>query len=471
MPEVIESDYLVIGAGGMGMAFADEIITHTDATITILDRNHRPGGHWNDAYPFVRLHQTSTCYGVNSTELGGHRRDEVGLNKGCYELASGSEVVAYFDNVMRRRFLPSDRVRYLPLTDYKGDCKAVSLTCGTEYEFRAKKIVDATYLNVTVPSQRDPDFEVRDGAKAIAVNQLPKVLPDHDNFVIVGSGKTGMDAILFLLTNGIAPERITWIMPADAWMFDRFHVDPGRKFSDPVTQYAINLLQCALEAENYEHYFELIEQAGLVVRLDPSIKPTRWRCATFTPLELEQLRRVKNIVRKGYIEAASPTEMTMTKGTVPTPANAVFVDCAADGLPKVPMTKVFEGNLITLQTIRMCQQVYSGGFIGNVEANVDADEDRKNELTQPVPLPYTDDDYIRCAIQNSKNMAAWLTEPAVVKWINESRIDLFSPLLDFDDPEELKNIQAMGELIEAAVPKLEALLVEAREEKSETAMA
>ena len=27
---------------------------------------HRPGGHWNDAYPFVRLHQPAAFYGVNS---------------------------------------------------------------------------------------------------------------------------------------------------------------------------------------------------------------------------------------------------------------------------------------------------------------------------------------------------------------------------------------------------------------------
>ena len=140
------------------------------------------------------------------------------------------------------------------------------------------------------------------------------------------------------------------------------------------------------------------------------------------------------------------------------PADTVFVDCAADGLPKVPMVKVFDGNKIVLQTVRMCQQVYSAGFIGNVECNVNASEERKNELTQPVPLPYTDSDYLRCAIANSVNMAVWLSEPAVVKWINESRIDLFSPTLDFETPEGVANIQAMGELIQAAVPKMQALL-------------
>lgn len=454
----METDYLVVGAGGMGMAFADEILTHTDASITIVDRNHRPGGHWNFAYPFVRLHQTSTCYGVNSTDLGGYRVDEVGLNKGCYELASGSEVVAYFDNVMRRRFLPSGRVTYLPMCDYRDDGTAVNTVNGAETTFSARKVVDSTYLNVTVPAQRPPTFAVEDGAVAVAVNELPRVAPRHDNFVIVGSGKTGMDACLFLLSNGIDPSHITWIMPADAWMFDRFSVNPGRKFSDPITQYAIGILECALAAKDYHDFFAQLVERDLIKQLDPAFIPTRWRCATFTPLELAEVRRIRNVVRMGYLEVASPTQMKLQQGSFETPANAVFVDCAADGLPKVPMVKVFDGDRITLQTVRMCQQVYSAGFIGNVEANVDADEDRKNELTQPVPLPYTDADYLRCAIGNSRNMAIWLTEPAVVKWINESRIDLFSPLLDFDDPETAANIQAMGGLIEQALPKMEQLL-------------
>lgn len=460
MARIIEADYVVAGAGGVGMAFVDEIITHSNATVAIIDRKHRPGGHWNDAYPFVRLHQTSTCYGVNSTEMGGYSVDQVGLNKGCYELASGSEVVAYFDTVMRKRFLPSGRVQYFPLCEYdKATDTALSLTCGETYEFRArKKFVDATYLNVTVPSQREPDFKVLGGARAVAVNQLPKVVSEHRNFVIVGSGKTGMDAVLFLLTHRIAPERITWVMPSDAWMFSRFDVNPGRKFSDPITQYAIGLLQAALEATDYDDYFRRLVDRNLVLQLDPQHKPKRWRCATFTPLELEQLRRIRNVVRKGYLKAASPTEMTMSDGSHPTPEDAVFVDCAADGLPKVPMVPVFRGNRITLQTVRMCQQVYSAGFIGNVECNVHADEARKNALTQPVPLPYTDADYLRCAIANSVNMATWLSEPAIVKWINESRTDLFSPHLDFESAEGIANIQAMGALIQAAVPKMQALL-------------
>src|SRR5262245_46414879 len=70
MPE-IETDYLVVGAGASGMAFVDSLLSHNDnIDVTIVDRRHRPGGHWLDSYPFVRLHQPSANYGVTSRTLG-----------------------------------------------------------------------------------------------------------------------------------------------------------------------------------------------------------------------------------------------------------------------------------------------------------------------------------------------------------------------------------------------------------------
>ncbi len=58
MDDEIETDYLVVGAGAAGRGFADALLAHCDATIAIVDRRHAPGGHWIDAYPYVRLHQT-----------------------------------------------------------------------------------------------------------------------------------------------------------------------------------------------------------------------------------------------------------------------------------------------------------------------------------------------------------------------------------------------------------------------------
>ncbi|MEM1152062.1 MAG: NAD(P)-binding protein, partial [Pseudomonadota bacterium] len=68
--EMIETDYLIVGAGAAGLAFADELLARSDAHMTIVDTRHAPGGHWNDSYGFVRLHQPSAFYGVGSRELG-----------------------------------------------------------------------------------------------------------------------------------------------------------------------------------------------------------------------------------------------------------------------------------------------------------------------------------------------------------------------------------------------------------------
>jgi hypothetical protein len=76
----IDTDYLVVGAGATAMAFVDTLLTESDARIAMVDRRHRPGGHWNDASPFVRLRQPSATYGVNSRELGSWIKDEIGLN-------------------------------------------------------------------------------------------------------------------------------------------------------------------------------------------------------------------------------------------------------------------------------------------------------------------------------------------------------------------------------------------------------
>ena len=92
-----DTDYLVVGAGASGLAFADSLVSKTDAVkVTIVDRRPAPGGHWLDVYPFVRLHSPSSYYGVNSLPLGEDTIDLVGENAGCYERATGPEVREYF---------------------------------------------------------------------------------------------------------------------------------------------------------------------------------------------------------------------------------------------------------------------------------------------------------------------------------------------------------------------------------------
>ena len=110
----LDTDYLVVGAGAMGMAFTDALIDHADVHVTLVDRRHAPGGHWNDAYPFVQLHQASLFYGVASTRLGSGAIQTSGPESGLQQRARRSEIQAYYDDVLRRRFLGSGGSRSSP---------------------------------------------------------------------------------------------------------------------------------------------------------------------------------------------------------------------------------------------------------------------------------------------------------------------------------------------------------------------
>ena len=87
----LECDYLVIGAGATGLAFVDELIHGSrNITVILVDKRAKPGGHWVDAYSFVRLHQPAAWYGVNSKVLG----------NGGADLASKYQILAYYERVV-----------------------------------------------------------------------------------------------------------------------------------------------------------------------------------------------------------------------------------------------------------------------------------------------------------------------------------------------------------------------------------
>src|ERR1700754_3511848 len=181
MGRTIEADYLVVGAGAMGLAFTDTLVSESDARVVVVDRNDQPGGHWTTAYPFVRLHQPSAYYGVNSRHLGSDTIDESGLNAGYYELASGAEVCAYFDAVMRQHLLASGRVTYLPMSEFLGDGRGRPLG-GEEIEVTARRVV-TSHVEIIVPSMRGPSYTVAAGADCVPPNELPRIRVSRDRYV------------------------------------------------------------------------------------------------------------------------------------------------------------------------------------------------------------------------------------------------------------------------------------------------
>lgn len=422
----IEADYLVVGAGAMGMAFVDTLVTETDARVVLVDRHHQPGGHWTMAYPFVRLHQPSAFYGVNSLPLGRGSIDQIGWNQGLYELATAGEVCAYYDHVLRQQLLPSGRVSYFPMSEYLGAGRFRTLA-GAEYTVDARRIVDATYMRVTVPAMRPPPYEVADGVSCVPPNDLPKLGP-HGRYVIVGAGKTGIDTCLWLLGQGIAPDRLTWIMPRDSWLLDRATMQPGSLFADVIKNSFTAQLRAIRDATSVEDLFARQEDAGLLLRIDKTVRPTMYRCATVTRLELEQLQRIRDVVRMGHLLRVDEDRMVLDGGVLTRDGHALYIDCTADGAEKRPATPIFDGGRITLQSVRGCQQIFSAALIAHVEAAY-GDDQIKNELCVPLPHPDTDTDWLRLAQADYANQLRWLEDPELTAWMSGARLDLFGHLI------------------------------------------
>jgi len=349
----LETDYLIIGSGAVGMAFADVLLAETDANILIVDKHHKPGGHWNDAYSFVTLHQPSSFYGVSSRELSNGTVDEIGLNKGLAELASGAEVMAYFDQVMKHTFLPSGRVQYFPMCEYQGDGKFASMLSDKTYQVKiSKKTIDGTYFKTSVPSTHTPSFEIAEGVEFGPLNDLPSLVEPHDGYVIVGGGKTAIDAVLWLLDNKIDPDTISWIMPRDGWWIDRKNTQPSRDFFMNTIGAQATQAEAVAGAENVDDLFERLEKGGVLMRLDPNVKPQMFHGATVSQDELAQLRRIKNVIRKGRVTRLDIDKIHFSDESIATTPNTMHVDCSARAVPVTETYDVFQGDKVVVQTVR-----------------------------------------------------------------------------------------------------------------------
>lgn len=427
---MIETDYLVIGAGVSGLAFADEMLTRSDAHITLVDKRHAPGGHWNDAYPFVRLHQPSPFYGVESQELSDFRIDSEGPNQGFLLLADGPQIVHYLHALMRDRLLPSGRVAYFPLSEVTADGAIRARLSGEQTEVRVRrKIVDAAYHTNEVPQTHTRKFKVAEGVKCVPPNDLPRLAADARRFCVLGGGKTGMDACVWLLTNGVAQDRITWVVPRDSWLQNRAFTQPGIEFFDAVFEGFATARQAIAEAHSARDLAHRMEAAGIWLRLDRSIEPEFYHAATVSEAELRLLQSVERKVRLGRVEEITTAGLRLQKGEAACAPGTLFVDCTASALTLKPSVPVFAPGRITLQMLRFPLIPFSAALVAFLEATLPDDDDHKNSFAAPMRFPDNIEDYVRSLVPDFTNRLAAANDPAVRAWTNASRLDGYARVL------------------------------------------
>ena len=423
----LETDYLVVGAGALGMAFVDSLIEHSNADVVMVERRHRPGGHWLDSYPFVQLHQPSKFYGVDSTQLGQDRVGIEGMEDSFYERASGSEICGYFDEIMRHRFLASGRVRFFPMCDYMGDQTFVSRVTGQITDVNVgNHIVDATYMASRVPATDPAPFAIADGVRCIPVGELTRLEGPPAGYVIIGGGKTAMDAICWLLDRGTPPGNITWIRPGDTWVLNRAFFQPGRArtFEGVVLQ-----LEAMAASESVNEAYERLEEDRLMLRTDQAVVPTMMKGATVSLEELEQLRRIHNVVRLGHVERIEPDQIVLEHGVFPTAPDHVHVHCAASGLSDNPPRAIFADDTITLQLVTRVGLTLSGALQGFLEST-GRTTDEKNVLCPPTAMPHTPFDYLRAVSAGIRTEMGWQEAPDLQEWLERSRLNLLNGLRD-----------------------------------------
>ena len=292
--------------------------------------------------------------------------------------------------------------------------------------------------------------------RCVALNELPRCERPAGGYTIVGAGKTGMDACLWLLANGVEPDEITWIMPRDSWILDRANIQPGEFFGRSLL-WAAKQMEAIAGAASVDDLFARANASGVLLRLDERVRPTMYRCATVTEAEIAQLRRIRNVVRHGRVRRIEPNEIVLERGAVPSDPGSLYVDCSADALAKRPVAPVFDGERITLQTVRACQQVFSAAFIGHVEAAY-SDEAQKNALCTVVPHPNTDIDYLRVTLANALNDLRWSQDAALSAWIARARLNLFGVPPAAPDAAMIEGAQRLVACALAAIATLQRLL-------------
>ena len=215
MVRTLQADYLVVGAGALGMGFTDALIDHSEgARVVMVDRRHSVGGHWLEAYPSSGCTSRRASTASPRPCWAAARCRASGPEAGLQERASQPEITSYYARVLDR-LVRTGRVEFLPNSDFDGHRTVTSRISGDRFEVpESCRIVNAHYLAPTIPAEEPPPFAVADGARVVAVNDLARLEEAPSQYVIVGSGKTATDAIVWLLGRGVDPGAICWVRPA-----------------------------------------------------------------------------------------------------------------------------------------------------------------------------------------------------------------------------------------------------------------
>ena len=348
---LIDCDYLVVGAGASSLAFLDTLLTELPETkVILIDKKKIPGGHWVDAYGYVRLHHPSIVYGLASRQLEGNWLKCM-LTKFTLPFmyrSNKNEIVDYFGGFVDDK-VASGQVDFYPnsVYDFNGNKSGKdgihcfsSVDGSVSYKVKVhSKLVDGTRGECMIPHDCPLPFPVDEGVCVMTPNQIYDTIQANDDsamllqnkqYVVLGAGKTGMDCIVYLQSVlKIDPSQIAWVISQDVWMLTPTFESTPWVWPKYLAVHSGDQVKAALE----------LEKKGLFTRLDETILPSVFRYPVIQPHHLELLRNIKNIIRRGRATAIRRNEgsVTVDFGSNHSPwvspsEDCVFVHATSPGL-------------------------------------------------------------------------------------------------------------------------------------------
>lgn len=450
----LTTDYLVVGAGTSGLAFTDTLVAESDADVLVVDKRSEPGGHWCDAYPFLRMHGPSVYYGVGSLPLGTGGKQVGGDNDGFYEQVTGQEVRDYLHRVLRSVLEPSGQVRFRGSHEYLGGDGEQhvlrDLDTGAEHQVRVRRsVVDARYLEGSIPATHAPAYTVAPGVPFVPVNQLPDRAVDHPAYTVVGGGKTGVDACLWLLHQGTDPERIRWVRPREAWFGDRAAMQPLDLVGNILRMLA-DAAEIIASGGDAETMLTRMEDAGHVMRLDPTTVPTMYRGTFVSRAELARLRTITDVVRLGRVHSIAPERLVLDQGEATSRADTLHVDCSGYGITRRAARPIFEPGRITLQYLRHLQPSFNAAATAWVETHRSGLTE-KNRLCPVNLLPDRPEDWAPMLARTWQVGGIWRGEADLSAWIAASRLNVAALPGGRADPAARESLARFGHHVGAAI--------------------
>ena len=257
---------------------------------------------------------------------------------------------------------------------------------------------------------------------------------------------------MWLLGQGVDPDAICWVRPRDPWMLNRALIQPDPEvfLGVPATTF-----EEAAASSSLDELFLRLEDAGVMLRIDPSVTPTMAKAPTLGAWELELLRSIEDVVRHGHLRHVERGRLEMADGTTVRVADdAVVVHCAADGLKNPPLMSVWRPEEITIQPVRAGFPCFSAAAIGYVEATR-PDDAEKNRLCPPSRFGNSLAQWADMNVRGTRASMVLGAEPDIAAWANTVAINPARIPAGHPGSAELDRVRER--LAAATAPGLEAL--------------